>query len=121
MVRPRPHRLSEQSSDRLRPSPVEVWSSIAEPLRLAVARNLEKVHLCHNPDQECREGCWEKEARNTAERGFGDTGESPLNVSRLRLADGLQRAHVAGDEGEDCDTQTSLNEDADDWPLQHSR
>ena len=120
MLSPSEHALSEQCGDSLSPCVVQRRTGDNQPLARCVSRYLEEVHLCHNEDDESRKHSRQEKTGYTAESGFGDGDECSLNVSSLGHADWLQSADVASHQCEDGDTDTALEEDANDRPLQWS-
>lgn len=78
------------------------------------------MHLRHAPDDERREHGGQEEARDAPECGFRDGDQGAFDVVGFALSDRLQRADVAGDEGEDGDADAALEEDADDGPLEQT-
>lgn len=92
-----------------------------DPEALRLLCDGEGAELGDEPDEHGGEGGGQEEAGDAAEGGLCDAAEGALDVAHLGLADGLQGAHVARDEGEDGDADAAVQEDADDGPLQDAR
>lgn len=81
----------------------------------------EHSQLCHNPDNDGSERAGDNQSRNTAESGLGDGVEGGILVVLAVELDGLESAHITGNEGEDGHTDTALDEDTEKGPLKHAR
>lgn len=82
--------------------------------------DLKHAHLAHSPYDDGHDGGREEEARNAPEGALAYGGQGILGLAGATLADGLEGAHIAGDEGEDGDADAALGEDAEKGVLEEA-
>lgn len=120
MVRPCQEDLSEQRRHGERPRRLIIGTRGPQPEAFGVVRDLIGAELGDEPHDERRHGGRQEEPGYASEGRLRDAAQGALDVAGLGLADGLQGADVARDEGEDGDADAAVDEDADDGPLQQA-
>lgn len=120
MCRPRQEDFLEQRRHRLRPRRLIIRSRGPQPEAVRVLRDFVGAELGDKPHDNRGHGGRQKEPGYASEGGLCDAGQGALDVAGVGLADGLQGADVARDEGEDGDADAAVDEDADDGPLQEA-
>lgn len=110
--------VEEQAVERIAQVRDLVGSSCATPPAVASLSHEEKTELSHDPDDAGRQCRRDYETRDSAQGRFGDGDEGILLVALAGQLDGLEGANIAGDEGEDGDTNAALHQDSEEGKLQ---
>ena len=80
-----------------------------EPEAINTVADGEKAELAEQPGDDGSDGGGEHEARGAAEGGLGNSDEGVRGRASAELADGLESADEASDEGEDGNTNAALH------------
>jgi hypothetical protein len=83
--------------------------------------DLEHAQFAHGPYYDGNDCGREEQAGDTPEGALAHRGQGILGLAGATLADGFEGAHIAGDEGEDGDTDAALGEDPEEGVLEEAR
>lgn len=82
--------------------------SAPQPVRITVVGNFEGSKLGEEPGNDQCNRSWHDQPRRSAKGRFSKSGQSGWNVPRFCLPQWFDCTHVASEEGEHCNSNSSL-------------